>query len=110
MQQFKVTQTVNVFTISDEQQQRIHKWLKEDVYPVAIALQRLGQALDDRPEALIAWKEGRPLCVATGQQVTYSFTPIRGGVIVRVIEPWTRKELDLTDYDAIRAQVTEEMA
>lgn len=99
---------VRSFQITPEQDRLVQQWLSEEVYPTAIALQKLGQRLSEQPDAEAMWERGEPFHTSIGQEVTYSFTPIIGGILVRAIEPWTRKELDLTDYEAIQDRIEEQ--
>jgi hypothetical protein len=84
-----------MFRINNEQQEKIDKWLKEEVYPPLLEQQK--QSLGDKFNQYT--DNGQyPYCGACGGNLTYSFTPTTLGVVVKVYESLSRKTLDLTDY------------
>lgn len=87
--------------LTKEQNDQIDDWLYNNVYPDIIAEQKAKMKRDD-PAYFVAqhdWDEGHPYQGASGGGVTYKFTPTSIGIVVKVQEQWTGKELDVTDYD-----------
>ena len=92
---------METFTLTDEELKAIDEWLMDEIYPEVIAEQKRNfKANEINPVVLSHWEDGQPYGGAIGGGVTYSFTPTSLGVVVKVKEAHTGKELDLTDYDS----------
>jgi hypothetical protein len=87
---------MNQFTITAEDDAKIHQWLVKEVYPPIVERQlqdpMIGGFIGTDAEGNRYPYEG-----AIGGGITYSFTPTSLGVVVKV--KYGDKELDLTDYD-----------
>lgn len=84
------------FSVTDEQQARVQKWLMEEVYPEVIKKQKA--SMERSPLLEDCWKQGFPYGGAIGGDVTYEFTPNSIGITEKVRA--YDKELDLTDYES----------
>jgi hypothetical protein len=89
------------FSITDEQQAKVEKWLREEVYPAVIADQKARTPVDDPAYEIskYCWDQGHPYGGAIGGGVSYVFTPTSIGVVVHAQEDYTSKSIDITDYD-----------
>ena len=86
------------FTISAKQYEQVEKWLKEEVYPEAIALQKLDPRYKDWKLFMGENGEEYPYSGSIGCSETYSFTSTGLGTIIKVTA--YGKTLDITDYDS----------
>ena len=85
-----------MFSVTKEQDAKIHEWLKTVVYPPIVAEQR------KNPEIamwIVKGKDGieYPYSGAIGGDITYSFTPTSLGTCLKVTS--FGQELDITEYD-----------
>ncbi len=77
------------FEVSEEQHQKIERWLNDVVIP---------HLRKKKPKA---FRYGdQPYYGAIGGGLTYSFTPTGLGEILVVTEALSKMELNLTDYDS----------
>ena len=82
-----------MFELSEEQQKKLDAWLKE-IHPHVMAM-----SIHYAPEEH-KMMGGQPYYGAIGGGLTYSFTPTSLGVVVEVTEAFTKKTINLTDYDS----------
>lgn len=96
---------MRTFTITAEQEARVEKWLREEVYPIWIEYQKL---TTDFPTEMhhYCWGIGYPYEGAIGGGLSYEFTPTSIGTIEAATyphfaagTPGNKFRLDLTDYD-----------
>lgn len=88
--------------LTKEQKDQIEDWLHNNVYPDIITEQKSNMNRND-PVYFVAqhdWSEGIPYQGASGGGITYKFTPTSIGIVIKVQEQWTGRELDVTDYDS----------
>lgn len=64
-----------MFKLTEEQQKLLTKW-EEEIY------------------------SDKKYAGAIGGRITYSFTPTSLGVVIKARDFFTKKEIDLTDYDS----------
>jgi hypothetical protein len=91
------------FEITEQEKNKIKKWLIEDVFPPIVEEQRK----DPRISALLFEdRDGvvHPYTGAIGGALTYEFTPTSIGIFLEVT--WGRgtpfeKSLNLTDYESL---------
>jgi hypothetical protein len=88
------------FEISFSDNKKIDEWLSREVYPAVIEQQREQFKDDLFLSELLNSKDAEPYTGMCGGNLTYSFTPIDVGVILKVKECISGKELDLTDYES----------
>lgn len=86
------------YKVTKEEQSKIDLWLEKEVYPEAIEKQK-ADTINPSAFHMFNWDAGYPYQGPIGGGVTYCFTPTSLGVIFKVKETMTGKELDLTDYD-----------
>jgi len=88
-----------IFEITAEDNAKISKWLRDEVYPSIVSEQLknpdIAQHLYPDDDGIIR----RPYTGAIGGGLTYEFTPTDMGVVTKV-RYFNGKELDLTDYDS----------
>jgi hypothetical protein len=85
------------FEITAEDRAKIHKWLKETVYPYVIAEQKKSPNYPSFSKFMGKNGEEYPYEGAVGGGLTYTFTPTGIGTIIKVKS--YDFELDLTDYN-----------
>lgn len=88
------------FTVTDKDQKKIDKWLKETVYPRWIELQKTAYSPENpTPEHVKhCWDLGEPYTGAIGGGLSYIFSPTSIGTTLVV--KFGEDTLDLTDYEA----------
>ena len=85
------------FELSKEQNEKVDKWLREEVYPEVVE-QQMANTLHPTPFHYDCWESGLPYEGAIGGALTYYFTTTSLGTVVKV--KYATYELDLTDYDS----------
>lgn len=89
---------MNNFELTQSEQQQIDKWLQDEVYPEAIEMDRQRLSPEDFDDLTLGGRY--PYNGAIGGSLTYHFTPTSLGVVKKITDSKTGKELDLTDYDS----------
>lgn len=92
---------VTTLNVTANEQARIDKWLKEEVYPPLVAKQKAAYAEKGNSPSVIEqqdWEAGYPYGGAIGGGLTYEFTPTSIGLIFKVRYSGHEEPLDLTDY------------
>lgn len=86
-----------MFSLDEDQTKTLHKWM-EEVTKRAVAKQKSLVDPDNDLYDICSyfWDNDDIYCGAIGGRYTYKFTPTSLGNIVKVIDNYTKEELDLT--------------
>lgn len=87
------------FKITDENIDKINKWLTEEIYPGILDQQRISLVHDMGEELAKEVTDNFtvPYVGKLGGPITFKFTPMNFGMVVTVVENFSNKEFVLTD-------------
>lgn len=89
------------FIVTDSQQEKINKWLMEELYPEVIKGQKELYSPEDPFYRIVSecWEAGYPYSGAIGGGIQYIFSPTSIGDILVIKNSWNDMEFNATEYD-----------